>query len=190
MSQSTSEPESIDLSYDMWAGQFEFVGPAHNSNLNTNSSLKKSTESLEDLNLGMYHGSIAKNQPFLIDEETFLSLNPNDFDGISSGPNSMVFIENRLNTIEPSPPADNNLKNVNCELNNNSGNYKSGGFKLENLKNFKNKFFNFSKEKSIEKENDGNLKKSGIEFCDNLNGQVSILYGIEILQVSESSVCE
>lgn len=178
MSQSTSEPESIDLSYDMWAGQFEFVGPNNNSNVNKNSSLNKSTDSLEDLNLGNYNnGPVAKNQAFLIDQETFLSLNPNDFDGISSGPNSMVFIENRLNTIEPSPPADSNLKKVNFELNNNSGNYKNGGFKFENLKNFKNKFFNneFSKEKTIEKEIDGKLKNSGVEICDNLNEQVSIL---------------
>lgn len=177
MSQSTSEPESIDLSYDMWAGQFEFVGPTNNPNVNKNSSLNKSTESLEDLNLGNmnYNCPVAKNQPFLIDQETFLSLNPDDFGEISSGPNSMVFIENRLNTIEPSPPADSNLKNRNFELNNNSGNYKNGGFKLENLKNFKNKLFNeFSKEKTIEKEIDGKLKNSSVEICDNLNEQVSM----------------
>lgn len=174
MSQSTSEPESIDLSYDMWAGQFEFVGPNSNSN-NKNSSLNKSTESLEDLNLGSFNNNNNHNKPILIDQETFLSLNPNDFDGISSGPNSMVFIENRLNSVDISPPADNNKK-VNFELNNNSGNYKNGGFKLENLKNFKNKFFNeFSKEKTIEKEIDGKLNNNGVsaEICDNLNEQVS-----------------
>ncbi|KAL5292241.1 RAB11FIP4.2 family protein [Megaselia abdita] len=168
MSQSTSEPESIDLSYDMWAGQFEFVGPNNNNNVNKNSSLNKSTDSLEDLNLGNFNDPVAKNQPILIDQETFLSLNPCDFDGISSGPNSMVFIENRLNTIESSPPAE---KKINFELNNNSGNYKNGGFKLENLKNFKNKFFkDFSKEKDI----DSKLNNS-VEICDNLNGQFELL---------------
>lgn len=145
-SQPASQPDSIDLAYDMWAGQFEFVGPTNqqsnknsnnnnnNSNLNNNKcrigaqqNRKLSTDSLEDLNLnfntsasqnplsnayslgvtggaGSDYCGFGKHPPILIDQETFLSLNPADFEDIvpsNSEPNSLVSSKTswRLTTI-------------------------------------------------------------------------------------------
>ncbi|XP_055856890.1 rab11 family-interacting protein 3 isoform X2 [Episyrphus balteatus] len=223
-SQPASQPESIDLAYDMWAGQFEFVGtPSHNNNntpnnnnniLNNNNSLqyrlsdknssqyqrRNSTDSLEDLNLNFtspattttttWNGSDFSKQPILIDQETFLSLNPNDFDDIgSSGPNSLVFIENKFNESPPSAGTDGKLINLealtnklNCKPNNNNTN----GFKLENLKNFKNKLLCDFSEKNNNNNNNGiggqtdNVgggRMNGInaELCENLNEQLELL---------------
>ncbi|XP_054731753.1 putative uncharacterized protein DDB_G0286901 isoform X1 [Anastrepha obliqua] len=205
-SQPASQPDSIDLAYDMWAGQFEFVGPATNTNSsntsssnsnsttsstitlnngNNNSNVrfgsdrnanhKGSTDSLEDLNLNFdttptqstlnssayslgcnqYQYNFGK-QPILIDQEQFLSLNPADFEDIvPSGPNSLVFIENKLsddnseseqiNNNNSNNNNNNNNKLVNLESltskfnSNKTNNTNTNGFKLENLKNFKNK---------------------------------------------------
>ncbi|KAH8270280.1 hypothetical protein KR018_006473 [Drosophila ironensis] len=195
-SQPASQPDSIDLAYDMWAGQFEFVGPtnqqSNNKNHINNNSLnnkcriggqpnrKLSTESLEDLNLsfntsasqnplsnayslgvtggggvGDYYGGFGKHPPILIDQETFLSLNPADFEDIvpsNSEPSSLVFIENKLETNNNSLVESNNnnhisnnnnkiynLENLTSKFNNKTNNTNTNGFKLENLKNFKNK---------------------------------------------------
>uniref|UniRef100_T1PC31 Uncharacterized protein n=1 Tax=Musca domestica TaxID=7370 RepID=T1PC31_MUSDO len=158
-SQPASQPDSIDLAYDMWAGQFEFVGPtattainkSQKSSLNNNiltfgdksSPHKQSTESLEDLNLNFnaphnhnnphqqyspyssqsmtnsayslgcsgYETDYGK-QPILIDQETFLSLNPADFEDIvpsNSGPNSLIFIDNKLVDAEYNNNNNNNI---------------------------------------------------------------------------------
>ncbi|XP_017068287.1 rab11 family-interacting protein 4B isoform X2 [Drosophila eugracilis] len=209
-SQPASQPDSIDLAYDMWAGQFEFVGPttnqqsSKNNNNNSNSSnlnnnkcrigatqnRKLSTDSLEDLNLsfntsatqnplsnayslgvtssggggsGNEYCGFGKHPPILIDQETFLSLNPADFEDIvpsNSEPNSLVFIENKLETNNNSLESNNNnnhinnnnnnnnnnnsnkiynLENLTSKFNNKTNNTNTNGFKLENLKNFKNK---------------------------------------------------
>lgn len=55
-----SQPESLDLYYDLWEGQFEFVGTNHKS-----TDLKKS-DSVEDLNL---KGYMSTNQPNLNDSD-------------------------------------------------------------------------------------------------------------------------
>ncbi|KAH8296774.1 hypothetical protein KR054_011117 [Drosophila jambulina] len=187
-SQPASQPDSIDLAYDMWAGQFEFVGPTtpqqQQSNRNNNSSSnlnnkcrigaqqnhrKLSTDSLEDLNLSFntsasqnplsnaYSLGVGKHHPpILIDQETFLSLNPADFEDIvpsNSEPSSLVFIENKLETNNNSLESNNNhinnnnnnnnkiynLENLTSKFNNKTNNTNTNGFKLENLKNFKNK---------------------------------------------------
>lgn len=215
-SQPASQPDSIDLAYDMWAGQFEFVGPTTSastassankkkSNLNNtlkfgdrSASHKQSTESLEDLNLNFPNTNSMSNsayslgcsydtdygkQPILIDQETFLSLNPGDFDDIvPSGPNSLIFIENKLADTE----CNNNNKIINYEsltnkCNNKTNNTNTNGFKLENLKNFKNKLICDYEEKatalseSNNNNNNNNSKMNGISFemCENLNEQVS-----------------
>ena len=255
-SQPASQPDSIDLAYDMWAGQFEFVGPtaasstpattANNNNCklkqqqqyalnNTlqfgdrNASHRQSNESLEDLNLnfgqttpyslgcGYYdttttttaNGDYYSKQPVLIDQETFLSLNPTDFDDIvPSGPNSLIFIDNKLadntttalsttsTTTTPITPitseCNNNNKILNYEslshkCNNKTNNTNTNGFKLENLKNFKNKLIcDYEDKTSVvlgennnNNNNNNNLnnnKMNGIslEMCENLNEQVSI----------------
>lgn len=54
----TSQPESLD--YDLWEGQFEFVGASHKNNLDQKS------ESLEDLNL---KGYFTTNQPIFNDSD-------------------------------------------------------------------------------------------------------------------------
>ncbi|XP_073837511.1 rab11 family-interacting protein nuf isoform X2 [Musca autumnalis] len=229
-SQPASQPDSIDLAYDMWAGQFEFVGPtvttainkSQKSSLNNNiltfgdksESHKQSTESLEDLNLNFnaphtpyssqpsmtnsayslgcsgYETDYGKT-PILIDQETFLSLNPADFDDIvpsNSGPNSLIFIDNKLVDAEYNNNNNNKLSNLESltnKSNNKTNNTNTNGFKLENLKNFKNKLICDYEEKS-ENNNNNNISSSNnhhnnkmnglsLEVCENLNEQLQIL---------------
>ncbi|XP_043650456.1 rab11 family-interacting protein 4B isoform X1 [Drosophila teissieri] len=241
-SQPASQPDSIDLAYDMWAGQFEFVGPTNqqsnkNNNSNNNNlnnkcrigaqqSRKLSTDSLEDLNLsfntsasqnplsnayslgvtggagGDYCG-FGKHPPILIDQETFLSLNPADFEDIvpsNSEPSSLVFIENKLETNNNSLESNNNhinnnnnnnnkiynLENLTSKFNNKTNNTNTNGFKLENLKNFKNKLLcDFEDTNSGGGGGGGGSGGSGpvgmmngalsAEICDNLNEQLELL---------------
>ncbi|XP_034659670.1 rab11 family-interacting protein 4B-like isoform X1 [Drosophila subobscura] len=239
-SQPASQPDSIDLAYDMWAGQFEFVGPTtnhpqakkNNNNLNNKcriggaaqQSRKLSTESLEDLNLNFNTSStqnplsnayslgggvvvgvgeyeycgFGKHPPILIDQETFLSLNPADFEDIvpsNSEPNSLVFIENKLETNNNSIESNNNHINSNSNSNNNNkvynletltskfnnktNNTNTNGFKLENLKNFKNKLLcDFEDNSGGGAPGGSGNKMNGAlsaEICDNLNEQLELL---------------
>ncbi|XP_017122952.1 rab11 family-interacting protein 4B isoform X3 [Drosophila elegans] len=241
-SQPASQPDSIDLAYDMWAGQFEFVGPTsqqsnknNNNNLNNNKcrigaqqNRKLSTDSLEDLNLsfntsatqnplsntyslGVTGGSgsdycgFGKHPPVLIDQETFLSLNPADFEDIvpsNSEPSSLVFIENKLETNNNSLESNNNnhinnnnnnkiynLENLTSKFNNKTNNTNTNGFKLENLKNFKNKLLcDFEDTNGGGGGGVGGGGSSGgsgpvgmmngalsAEICDNLNEQLELL---------------
>ncbi|KAH8261630.1 hypothetical protein KR044_012609 [Drosophila immigrans] len=249
-SQPASQPDSIDLAYDMWAGQFEFVGPTanaasinhkqstlnnnnnNNSNSNSNnnnnnnncvkfgSQKLSSADSLEDLNLN-FNTSATQNplsnayslgvtgqypafdkQPILIDQETFLSLNPADFEDIvpsDSEPNSLVFIENKLesnnnNSLESNNNNNNNnnsnkvynLETLTSKFNNKTNNTNTNGFKLENLKNFKNKLLCDFEENGGSGNGNGNgasangtnNKMNGAlsaEICDNLNEQLELL---------------
>ncbi|XP_065358844.1 rab11 family-interacting protein 4A isoform X2 [Calliphora vicina] len=222
-SQPASQPDSIDLAYDMWAGQFEFVGPTTSAASTTSTSAnnqkksalnntlkfgdrsashKLSNESLEDLNLnfstntnsmtnsayslGCGYDTEYGKQPILIDQETFLSLNPTDFDDIvPSGPNSLIFIDNKLVDTE----CNNNNKIINYEsltnkCNNKTNNTNTNGFKLENLKNFKNKLIcdyedkpTALSENNNNNNNNNNSKMNGIslEMCENLNEQLELL---------------
>lgn len=242
-SQPASQPDSIDLAYDMWAGQFEFVGPTtnattinqkhtlnNNNNTNSNSNNNNnnnncvkfgnasqklsSADSLEDLNLN-FNTSSTQNplcnayslgvtgqypafdkQPILIDQETFLSLNPADFEDIvpsDSEPSSLVFIENKLennnNSLESNNNNNNNnnkiynLETLTSKFNNKTNNTNTNGFKLENLKNFKNKLLCDFEENGGSgnggSANGTNNKMNGAlsaEICDNLNEQVSKLF--------------
>lgn len=102
--ESISEPESLELDYDMWQGQFDFIGPTSSANGTTtgikiNSSSTPVKDSTDDCNLNLVFESL-KDQgtraPILIDEETFLSLHPNDFidpECGADGPHSGLFIE-------------------------------------------------------------------------------------------------
>lgn len=56
-----SQPESLDLYYDLWQGQFEFVGTSHKKSTDITKS-----ESVEDLNL---KGYMSTNQPNLNDSD-------------------------------------------------------------------------------------------------------------------------
>ncbi|XP_023298741.2 rab11 family-interacting protein 4B isoform X1 [Lucilia cuprina] len=226
-SQPASQPDSIDLAYDMWAGQFEFVGPTTSTATNCSSSNtasnnqkksllnntlkfgdrsashKLSNESLEDLNLnfnnptnntqayslgcgsvgGGYETDYSKHPPILIDQETFLSLNPQDFDDIvPSGPNSLIFIDNKLVDTECNNNNHNkiiNYESLTNKCNNKTNNTNTNGFKLENLKNFKNKLICDYEEKALSENNNNNnnSKMNGIslEMCENLNEQLELL---------------
>ncbi|KAH8244084.1 hypothetical protein KR038_005584 [Drosophila bunnanda] len=212
-SQPASQPDSIDLAYDMWAGQFEFVGPTtpqqqshrnNNNNLNNKCRIgaqqnhrKLSTDSLEDLNLSFntsasqnplsnaYSLGVGKHHPpILIDQETFLSLNPADFEDIvpsNSEPSSLVFIENKLETNNNNNNNNNslesnnnnhinhnnnnnkiyNLENLTSKFNNKTNNTNTNGFKLENLKNFKNKLLCDFEDTSSEDTRGGSVGGSG-----------------------------
>lgn len=72
-----SAPESLDLDYDDWEGQFEFVGPGRASTSKVGKSAADDGDDSDDLNLSVFVPNA--HQPVLYDEETFLSLNPNDF---------------------------------------------------------------------------------------------------------------
>lgn len=98
LGESISEPESLDLDYDMWQGQFEIIGQTSASD-RKNDNLETSDDT--NLNLVFQHFDPSKT-PILIDEETFLSLHPNDFIDAGAddsyidrdGPHSGLFIEN------------------------------------------------------------------------------------------------
>lgn len=98
-SEAPSQPESLDLDYDDWEGQFEFVG----SSSNNNNSAKCAND--DDLNLSVY---VPSKQPILFDEETFLSLQPHDFEHDTDGlpPISGYFIENALQSTNGDVNAD------------------------------------------------------------------------------------
>lgn len=81
---SISEPESLELDYDMWQGQFDFIGGGGHKTPSSDDSLNLCFERLEPTKT-----------PILIDEETFLSLHPHD---LADGPHSGLFFD------QPPPP--------------------------------------------------------------------------------------
>lgn len=206
---STSQPDSLDLDYDMWQGQFEFVGPtvpaADPSSTTTYNAINSSnllhpnlhasrtaSSSLEDLRLNDY---IPPDQPVLIDEETFLSLHPNDFP--PSGPHSGFYLDeynhgetqqlnnNNNNSLITNNNNTNNILN-NKLLNNKTNNLISSVIIEE--KNAKNNLINSNLKlisdnpefgnKYILKSSNGANKMNGLiktDLCDNLNEQLEIL---------------
>lgn len=184
ISEPPSQPESLDLDYDMWQGQFEFVGNNVNNNLK---SSQKLTDSLEDLNFNIKQPQdilFNNNKPILIDEETFLSLHPTDF--CDSGPNSTLFFDN-INNIDNAKVLNkdtllNNKYNNTKQIQNSNNN--SSTFKLENLKNYKNKLISdlassddkncFNLQNIQQQQQQSQQKMNGFtaEICDNLNEQV------------------
>ncbi|XP_058462978.1 rab11 family-interacting protein 4B isoform X4 [Malaya genurostris] len=199
---STSQPDSLDLDYDMWQGQFEFVGPTLDSGTVNGSCTtlnsdgldhlsRTASSSLEDLRL---NGYIPPDQPVLIDEETFLSLHPNDFP--SSGPHSGFFLDEYSNgSLEHTQQLNNNSSNL-ITNNNIHNNNKLLNAKTNNLissviieeKNAKNNLINNNLKlindnpelgnKYILKSSNGNGKINGLiktDLCDNLNEQLEIL---------------
>lgn len=184
ISEPPSQPESLDLDYDMWQGQFEFVGNNVNNNLK---SSQKLTDSLEDLNFNIKQPQdilFNNNKPILIDEETFLSLHPTDF--CDSGPNSTLFFDN-INNIDNAKVLNkdtllNNKYNNAKQIQNSNNN--SSTFKLENLKNYKNKLISdlassgdkncFNLQNIQQQQQQSQQKMNGFtaEICDNLNEQV------------------
>lgn len=208
---STSQPDSLDLDYDMWQGQFEFVGPTvpaatldQSTAIAISSSLlhpnlynlqqsRTASSSLEDLRLNDY---IPPDQPVLIDEETFLSLHPNDFP--PSGPHSGFYLDeynnhgetqqlNNNNSLITSNK-DNNANNIlNNKLLNNKTNNLISSVTIEE-KNAKNNLINSNLKlisdnpefgnKYILKATNGTNKMNGLiktDLCDNLNEQLEIL---------------
>lgn len=208
---STSQPDSLDLDYDMWQGQFEFVGPAVSSATQLDSSSpatagfaisssilhpnlhqqsRTASSSLEDLRLNDY---IPPDQPVLIDEETFLSLHPNDFP--PSGPHSGFYLDEynhgetqQLNNNNSLITNNNNANNIlNNKLLNNKTNNLISSVIIEE-KNAKNNLINSNLKlisdnpefgnKYILKSSNGANKMNGLiktDLCDNLNEQLEIL---------------
>ena len=173
-SSTPSQPDSLDLDYDMWQGQFEFVGDNNNNNNNstTNNDDINYNKDINDLKLNNNfinnnNNVNNNNQPILIDDETFLSLQLSDFDAINSGPNSDLFIDNIDDLLI------NNLHNNSTKLINNLSvieelnNVKNNHFKLMNnennlSENHNNKFYRNNSNNSLIK----------TDLCDNLNEQV------------------
>lgn len=199
---STSQPDSLDLDYDMWQGQFEFVGPTVDHSAQTiNRGIsgitlqsRTASSSLEDLRLNDY---IPPDQPVLIDEETFLSLHPNDFP--PSGPHSGFYLDEYNNGALETQQLNNNNSLIANNNNNSSSilNNKLLNNKTNNLissviveeKNAKNNLINNNLKlindnpelgnKFILKASNGNNKINGLiktDLCDNLNEQVSFAY--------------
>lgn len=163
-----SQPESLDLDYDDWEGQFEFVGP------NVGCAHRNGTSDDDDeLNFNLY--SPNGNRPVLVDEETFLSLHPNDFDDDDvlslSGPASELFIENcDGTTLSPTP-----VTKCNKDAFSNSNNkFISAKFHAEELNHFKNKLL-FADEfsmKGLKPNNNSINNELAADLCDNLTEQV------------------
>ncbi|CAD7081308.1 unnamed protein product [Hermetia illucens] len=192
ISEPPSQPESLDLDYDMWQGQFEFVGNNVNNNLK---SSQKLTDSLEDLNFNIKQPQdilFNNNKPILIDEETFLSLHPTDF--CDSGPNSTLFFDN-INNIDNAKVLNkdtllNNKYNNTKQIQNSNNN--SSTFKLENLKNYKNKLISdlassgdkncFNLQNIQQQQQQSQQKMNGFtaEICDNLNEQMVTFCGAKL----------
>lgn len=92
--ESISEPESLELDYDMWQGQFDFIGPNQPASGVNSRQHNSSTPSSDDSNLNLVFDRLEVTKtPILIDEETFLSLNPNDFTDSDGGPHSGLFFD-------------------------------------------------------------------------------------------------
>lgn len=101
--ESISEPESLELDYDMWQGQFEIIGQTSSAGSPGGGGLNKSDKRVsdgDDSNLNLVFDRLDQTKsPILIDEETFLSLHPHDFldlsldNGGPDGPHSGIFIE-------------------------------------------------------------------------------------------------
>lgn len=195
-----SEPESLDsLDYDDWEGQFEFVG----NGVNSNSTLKHnhSNGPDDDLNLSQNYVPNSK-YPILVDEETFLSLQSNDDDGVidtdSSNENSINCGNGSRNNPQPQSGylISNALKQLNydSELINQfdendtvtNNNKKNNKFltKKTNLNNLnincddiiriKNKLNNFSD--TDDNNNNNKMNDFSAELCENLTEQVRFYF--------------
>lgn len=195
---STSQPDSLDLDYDMWQGQFEFVGPTHQMNAPGNNGTggggglllgcspldkqsRTSSSSLEDLRL---NGYIPPDQPVLIDEETFLSLHPNDFP--SSGPQSGFFLDDygSPNQQQSAQLETQQLNNTNSSGTPNNGVGGGNGANILNIKMLNNKTNNLISSVSIEEKNaKNNLINNNLKLIND-NPELGSKY---ILKSSNSS---
>lgn len=164
---SISQPESLDLDFDDWEGQFEFVGgtTGQSSAEQQNTSGRRTVLNSDDeLNFSSY---VPSHQAILIDEETFLSLQPNDFED-SSGPQSELFIEDYGDSLR---------NKCNKETINNK--FVSAKYSAEELNNFKNKLFvdEFNMKGLKSHNNNNNNNEFAADLCDNLSEQVCISGG-------------
>ncbi|GAB0087908.1 Peptidyl-prolyl cis-trans isomerase [Sergentomyia squamirostris] len=185
--ESRSQPESLDLDYDLWQGQFEFIGP-----LNSNGR----SSSVEDLNLNCSTHGYDKNRAILVDEETFLSLHAtesspdteeDDDDLRNSGPHSGFFINDcgrdtpdtlkevdfslvtsadSVKDISSSQEINKKILSDLVEINNVKNNLKSSNLRL--IADNPQKFLR----NGTGKMNGGGVKA---EVCDNLNEQLELL---------------
>ncbi|XP_055691804.1 rab11 family-interacting protein 3 isoform X2 [Lutzomyia longipalpis] len=179
--ESRSQPESLDLDYDLWQGQFEFIGP-----INTNGR----TSSVEDLDLSCQQHAFDKNRAILVDEETFLSLNAtesstesDDEHGVrSSGPHSGFFIDDcdrgtpdtlkdedfthRSNVVSPKglvEASQDRLISDLVEINNVKNNLKNNNLRL------------IADNQKLLRTTTPKLNGIRAEVCDSLNEQLELL---------------
>lgn len=173
LSATNSQPESLDLDFDDWEGQFEFLGNQKPSRQKNRSSAYDDDDDdvdADDDDDDLHFATVPKQQqfdsrlPVLVDEETFLSLNPNDLDNVEeSGPTSELFIENYVGG-----PNQEHKKFVGTK------------FHAEELINFKNKLlwgdeFGNMKGNGIINNNNNNINNEmAADLCDNLTEQVGL----------------
>lgn len=174
-SETPSQPDSLlaDLDYDDWEGLFEFVGPINQTGDDQdNIDFNGASSSDEDLNLSVY---VPSNQPILIDEETFLSLQPSDFES-ETEPQSGYFIENALHDINIDTIKNNkdtfNNKFAAAKFNNNS---LKNNLSAEEITNIKNKLISDGYDLNGLKLNNNNMNGFTADLCDNLTEQVNIV---------------
>lgn len=161
-SEAPSQPESLDLDYDDWEGQFEFVGSSNNT------SAKCAND--DDLNLSVY---VPSKQPILFDEETFLSLQPHDFEHDTDDlpPISGYFIENALQSTNGDVNAD-SIKIGKDSLNNKFTAAKYNNLSVEDF-NLKNHLIcDEYKMKGLKPSGLNNGNANAADLCDNLTEQV------------------
>lgn len=158
-SETPSQPDSLELVYDDWEGLFEFVGPISQTNIATSGNCS----SEEDLNLSVY---VPSNQPILVDEETFLSLQPADFEG--SEPQSGYFIENAFQDLTIDS-IKNNKDSFNSKFSSKFNNNSLSPEEIAN--NLKNQLITDDYNMTGIKSN-GNMNGFTADLCDNLSEQV------------------
>lgn len=185
---SSSSQESLDLDYDDWEGQFEFVGPSVlQAPDQTRRDQNRTTDCDDDLKLNHFVPYLQhQQQSVLFDEETFLSLNLNDFE--DCGPPSELFIEDCTTLLKKS--------NRDSLRNNNGGRkFVSAKFHAEELNNIKNRLLSdeISNMKGMKtNQSNNNINNTNLnnelaaDLCDNLTEQVGVLK-LNILFITQLS---
>lgn len=204
----SSAPESLDLVYDDWEGQFEFVGPSTSASATTkhrsapNGKEDDADADDDELRLSVFQPN--SRQPVLYDEETFLSLNPHDFE-------QPLSLDYDLDSIVGTTAATllhkhSNIDDQHVLLNNQSGRkFVSAKFHAEELNNIKNRLLaqeigalkaggmkannhmNNMHQQQMNHNNNNN-EFAAAELCDNLTEQVGVICEASVFRFSRISV--
>lgn len=175
----SSQPDSLDLEmdYDMWQGQFEFSGDSNGDTQSIDSVNRNQSE------VPSQYLNHSNNQPILIDEETFLSLHPNDFDEFNSLESSLpkeYLIRDAIDNLHLVPDNNNECDLIeNKVLTEHNKNQKllNDNLSVEELNNIKNTLIMHNEIKKTDNFPVHRSNSNGFttELCENLNEQVGVI---------------